>query len=112
VAAITTRVYPNFIPQGATLPLIVYQKVTGTRDHALAGPTGKAHPRFQIEAWGETYTEAKGLANAIRGALDGTRTTSGSVTIGSTVLQSERDFYEAAVPAHRIVLDFSIWHTE
>lgn len=112
VAAITTRVYPNFIPQAPTYPLIVYQKITGYRDHALTGPTGKAHPRFQVEAWAETYSAAKALANAIREALDGKALSSGSVVIGSSIIQSERDWYEDAAEAHRIIMDFNFWHDE
>ena len=58
VANITTRVYPNFIPQAPTWPLVVYQKASGLRDHDISGPTGKAHPRFQIEAWAEAVETA------------------------------------------------------
>lgn len=112
VTAITTRVYPNYIPQSPTWPLVVYQKVSGLRDQALSGPTGKAHPRFQIEAWAKTYDEAKSLANANRVALDGKTFTKGSVTIGGVVLQSEWDAYEPEVECHRIVMDFNFWHTE
>ena len=112
VSAITTRVYPNFIPQSPTWPLIVYQKVSGLRDQALSGPTGKAHPRFQMESWDKTYDEAKSLANAVRVALDGGTFTKGAVTIGGVVLQSEWDAYEPDVKCHRIMMDFNFWHTE
>lgn len=112
VLAITTRVYPNYIPQAPTWPLIVYQKVSGLRDQALSGPTGKAHPRFQIESWAKTYDEGKSLANAIRVALDGNTFTEGAVTIGSSLIQSEWDAYEPDVECHRIVMDFNFWHTE
>ena len=112
VLAITTRVYPNFIPQKPTWPLIVYQKVSGLRDQALSGPTGKAHPRFQMESWAKTYNEAKSLANAVRVALDGGTFTKGTVTIGGVVIQSEWDAYEPEVECHRIMMDFNFWHTE
>lgn len=111
VSAITTRIYPNHIPQNPTYPLIVYQQVSGFRDHALSGPTGHAHPRYQIEAWAETYDAAKGLAAAIRTALDGKKYTHGGVTI-SALMQNEFDGYEEAEACHRIVSDFSIWHNE
>ena len=112
VLAITTRVYPNYIPQSPTWPLIVYQKISGPRDHDINGPTGKAHPRFQLESWAKTYDGAKSLANAVRLALDGNIFTEGAVTIGSIVLQSEFDVYEPDVKCHKIVMDFNIWHTE
>ena len=71
VKAVTTRCYYNYIPQSPTYPLIVIQRVTGSRIHHLGGPSGAVRPRFQIEAWAETYSAAKGLANLIRAALDG-----------------------------------------
>lgn len=112
VSAITVRIYPNFIPQSPTFPLIVYQRISGFRDQTLSGPSGKAHPRFQIEAWASTYTATKSLANAIREALDGETFVSGTVTIGSCLIQSERDAYEPDVKCHRTIMDFNLWHTE
>lgn len=112
VKAITTRCYPAKIPQDPTYPLILYYKVTGMRDHHLQGPSGLAHPRFQVEAWAITYDAAKALANAIRGALDGYTGTQGTVVIGSTIMESERDYYEDAVSCHRVIMDFVLWHSE
>ncbi len=112
VKAITTRCYPGKIPQDPTYPLIVYYKVTGMRDHHLQGPSGLAHPRFQVEAWATTYDAAKTLANAIRVALDGYKGTQGTVDIGSILMESERDTYEDAVLCHRVIMDWFIWHSE
>lgn len=112
VKAITTRCYPGDLGQNPTYPLILYFKVTGVRDHCLQGPTGLATPRFQIEAWAETYSEAKALANAIRKALDGKKFTVDTVVISSILIQSERDFYEPAVSCHRIIQDYTVWHNE
>jgi hypothetical protein len=112
VKAITTRCYPATLPQDPTYPLIVYYKVTGMRDHHLQGPSGLAHPRFQVEAWATTYDAAKALANAIREALDGYSGTQGTVRIGSILIESERDTYEDAVSCHRVIMDFYVWHSE
>lgn len=112
VKAITTRCYPSTLPQNPTYPLILYAKVTGERINDLSGPSGMAHPRFQIEAWAETYAAAKSLANAIRVCLNGYRGTSGTVRIGSFLIQSERDIYEPEAACHRVVMDYTIWHNE
>jgi hypothetical protein len=112
VKAITTRCYPSTLPQNPTYPLILYAKVTGERINDLSGPSGMAHPRFQIEAWAETYAAAKSLANAIRVCLNGYRGTSGTVRIGSFLIQSERDIYEPEAACHRVVMDYAIWHNE
>jgi len=112
VKAITTRCYPGKIPQNPEYPLIVYYKVTGNRDHHLQGPSGLAHPRFQVEAWATTYDAAKALANAIRVALDGYKGTVGAVAIGSILMEAERDTYEDVVSCHRVIMDFFVWHSE
>jgi len=111
VKAVTTRCYYNYIPQKPTYPLIVLQRVTGSRVHHLSGPSGAARPRFQIEAWAETYSAAKALANLIRVALDGKEYTSGGVTF-SCLSMAEIDGYEYAVKTHRIIQDYSVRYTE
>ena len=111
VKAVTTRCYYNYIPQSPTYPLIVMQRVTGNRIHHLGGPSGAVRPRFQIEAWAETYAAAKGLANLIRAALDGKEHTQGGVTF-SCLSQAEIDGYEDTVEAHRIIQDYSVRSTE
>jgi len=111
VKAVTTRCYYNYIPQSPTYPLIVIQRVTGSRVHHLSGPSGAVRPRFQIEAWAETYSAAKGLANLIRAALDGNEYTKDGVTF-SCLSQAEIDGYEEAVNAHRIIQDYSVRYTE
>ena len=112
VKAITTRCYPVTIPQSPTYPLILYTKISGDRDHALRGASGHAHPRFQIEAWAETYTGAKTLADAIRNALDDYSGTAAGTVIHSCLIESERDTYESEIEIYRIMQDYMIWHEE
>ena len=111
VKAVTTRCYYNYIPQSPTYPLIVIQRVTGSRVHHLSGPSGAVRPRFQIEAWAETYSAAKGLANLISAALDGKEYTEDGVKF-SCLSQAEIDGYEEAVNAHRIIQDYSVRYIE
>ena len=112
VKAITTRCYPVTIPQDPTYPLILYTKISGMRDHALRGASGHAHPRFQVEAWAETYTAAKTLADAIRNALDDYTGTASGTYIASCLIDSERDIYEPEIEVYRVVQDYFVWHTE
>ena len=112
VKALTTRVYPVALPQSPQYPLILYTKITGMRDHHLQGPNGRAHPRFQIEAWSKTYTEAKTLADAIREALDGYSGTAAGTKIGSCLIESEQDIYESEIEVYRVIQDYFIWHEE
>jgi hypothetical protein len=112
VAALTTRCYPVMLPQNPTYPLILYTKISGERAHHLSGVSGHAHPRFQVEAWAETYTAAKTLAEAIREALDGYMGTDSGVEIGSCLIDSEHDIYEPELKVYRVLQDYMIWHEE
>lgn len=112
VNVITTRCYPGMIPQDAAYPLILYMKVTGNSDNLLNGLSGLAYTRMQIESWAETYASAKALAVEVKQCLNAKKYTKDSVAIGSIVMQSENDFYEDAVKCHRIIQDYTMWHTE
>lgn len=112
VSAITTRCYPVTIPQSPTYPLILYTKISGMRDHTLGGASGHAHPRFQVEAWAETYSGAKTLADAIRDALDDYSGTVSGTVIHSCLIDSERDVYESEIEIYRVIQDYFVWHEE
>lgn len=73
-ALVSTRIYSFVIPQGATLPCIVIQRIDTPRllTHDSSGATGDlASPRFQLDAWATTYASAKAIADAIRAELNG-----------------------------------------
>jgi len=118
VKAITTRVYYDNIPQDPTYPLILITQISGHRDQVLRGPTGHAHPRYQVDAWtqkasgyGHKYT-ARRLADAIREALNGYSGTVEGRTIKSCLLDNERPKNEPELKAYRIMQDYMIWHEE
>ncbi len=111
VKAITTRCFPVTLPQNPEFPLILYMRITGIPDNLLKGVSGLTYSRFQIEAWAETYAEAKDLSKAIRDTLNAKTFTVDSVLIGSIVAQNEHDVYEDVVACHRIIQDFTLWHT-
>ena len=47
-AVVAGRVYPVVHPQGASLPAIVYQRISGVRVGQHGAVSGLAHPRFQF----------------------------------------------------------------
>ena len=67
-AACAKRVYPLQIPQGTTLPAVVYQRVHSRPDHTLQGYTSEA-VLLMVNSFALTYTEAKNLALAVRAAM-------------------------------------------
>lgn len=95
VAAILgTRVYPDRLPQGCTLPAAVYYLISGTEEGSLTGVVGLVHARIQVDAYATTRLAANALADLIRSTLadaSGSRGTWGTVGVsGCSVAGSVR----------------------
>lgn len=113
-ALASTRIYPLYARQTAVKPFIVYQRISSVREHSHSGPSSLARPRFQFRCAANTYGEARQLADAVRGALDGYKGTVASVEIGSITFENEIDVEEVADDSQSTVyssiLDFYVWH--
>ena len=115
-ALVSTRIYPLTIPQDIALPAIAYQRISGPRIAAHDGPTGVARARIQITCQAPTYAAAKGLAMAVRQALDtfsGEVTVSGNkVMVEAAMLANEWDGYEVVTGQSTVRVDFQILYKE
>lgn len=105
------RIYPDRLPNTPVLPALVWQQISGVRVYHLSGPSGRAEPRYQIDCWGSTKTQAKALSAAVRSSLSGFN---GKLTTVRAVikLDNERDDYDETIKAYRVILDFLASHTE
>lgn len=112
IALVANRVYPMKLPQNPTLPAITYQKISGLRVQSHDGPSGLAYPRFQVSCWGESYSDAKQVAEEVRQDLDGYQGLMGVVQVGAALLQNEIDFYIPETGYYHVPVDFIIWHDE
>lgn len=63
---VSQRFYTDQLPQSATLPAIVINKLFTTHDHALSDFAGLAHARLQFECYASTRLAANSIAEAIR----------------------------------------------
>ena len=60
------RLYPLIAEQGAALPYMIFQQISGVRDYTMDGPSGYVDSRYQITCWAATYGAAKRLFEAVR----------------------------------------------
>lgn len=117
-ALVSTRVYLERIPQGATLPCITYQRIDTPRvtTHDTSGSAGTAYPRFQFDAWATTYASARAITDAVRAALNGYRgtITSGAdtVTVQAALVDGETSQPDLEAGLARIRSEYVIWHLE
>lgn len=63
---VNQRFYTDRLPQAATLPAIVVNKLYTTHDHDLSDFSGLAHVRLQFECFAATRQVANSVAEAIR----------------------------------------------
>lgn len=70
-ALIGARLYPDAVPQGATLPALVYQRISTPRQHAMGSgcPVVTSRPRLQFTCWATTAAGALSLCEQLRAAL-------------------------------------------
>lgn len=86
-----TRIYPMFAEQEETLPHIIYQQISGDRDHTFDGASGFTQSRYQFNCLATTYAGAKALFEAVRKFFDGYAGTVSGVEIQSNLFSNEID---------------------
>ncbi len=114
VAAIAgARVFPGSRPQGAALPAVVLNQISGGPLYADDGEVGLEQARIQIDCWAESYAAAKLLARAVTASLSAFEGTVGATTFQFIELDIEQDLREgggdAASYPFRTALDFLVW---
>ena len=107
-ALVGSRVYPLQLSQGAALPAISYQRISGPREYDLAGPTGRSRPRMQIDCWANSYSTVKNLASKVISSLNGLNGNMGGVDVDGIELEGERDGFEETTEYKRVILEFKI----
>lgn len=98
-AFVAGRIYPNLLPAEATLPAIVYQRVSTTPEYYLTGSANLDHTRIQVSSWAKTYRTAKQLATAVRLALEG----------AGFLVVMDLDDIDEETREHRVITDFTAW---
>lgn len=110
------HIYPIVLPQKVKVAAIVYTRVSGEGDYTMAGPSGYARPRYQIDAWAPTIPAAASLANFVKDALDGFTGAMGagsnSVFVQGVFCAGEREDYDGTVEMYRVSRDYVIHHGE
>jgi hypothetical protein len=107
-----TRIYPLQAPQDADLPALVYQRISGPRDQTQSGPSGLVEARMQLTYLGATYSEAKSVAEAVRGSIDGFSGTMGGIAVNACQLDNEIDGWAATFEKPTVRHDYLIWYQE
>lgn len=93
-ALISTRVYPNELPQGTTLPAVVYITISDIKNHTLTGQSKLENPMIQFTAYSLTRATARAVANQIKTALADYHGTLSGLVIQKIELENEMSSIE------------------
>lgn len=101
---ISTRIVPDIIKDGTSLPVVVYTKISDVKDHKLTGQYSEERPVIQYTAFATTKSSARAIAAEIKESLVDYSGTLSGITVqhikllneGSDIEQSgeEKLFYE------------------
>lgn len=111
-ALVATRIFPVKRPQGAQLPAITYQQVSGPRPHAFGADPGITQPGIQITCWGRSYSEARALGKQVKAALDRKTGTLAGVTVHGCFREGDIDAYADGPQHFRTDIDYTISYQE
>jgi len=110
---VSTRVYPEVMPQGVTYPAISYQRISTVRYNMLSGVDDFTQVRIQVDCWDSSYSGVKTLAAAVKSALDGV-TVLGAETIQHCFMDSMVDLSQVDGDREdrRVSMDFMVYLNE
>lgn len=107
-ALISDRAYPNVLPEQATLPAVVYSRISATREHNFGnGNPPVATARFQFDCFGSTYLSAVNVGEQVRKALMGLMTSGYDV-----IIDNDMDDWDPESKRYRRIVDVLITHGE
>ena len=100
---VSTRIYPIELPQGVTIPAIVYSIPDITPEKSLNGESGLDHGIVEITCWAKDYTTVHLLAAAVRSAF---------IASGIGVLTGNmQDTRDDETRAYGVIMNMSAWST-
>lgn len=95
------RVYAVVLPQDIGFPAISYQRISDAPVNDYSGHSGLDRVRIQIDAWAQTYWEAKALGEEIRACM--------LAADFKAVPDTDFDDFETESKLYRFSADFFLW---
>lgn len=108
-AEVGTRIYPDPLPQGATLPAITYMDISDVGSTSNDGPDCLSRTRYQFKHWAATREAARRVERATRAVLSGYRGSwPGGRRIGGVFRRNTWTLYEPETKLYQAITDYGI----
>lgn len=111
-ALIDDRFYPVRLPdreqddEPLTMPACRFLRVSSTPTYSHDGDSNLTEDRFQIDAYGASYSAAEQLADVLQAALSGSKFTVDNVQVSSCFKRNRQQAFADALNRWRVILDF------
>jgi len=93
-------------PQGAAYPAIVLNTISGAEGYTYSGPDGLSQGRVQVDCYGHSYADAKGLSRAVIAAIGGYSGANFQGIFHASTRDSREGGSNEADRPYRVSLDF------
>lgn len=111
-ALIGTRLYFDELPQGVTLPAVLYARVHSERPSCMGADAGLVRARAQFDVYAATAKAARAVVEQLRSCYQRWSNTSGTV-VQDTYVLSEADLGpDPDTREYHAVIDFEFVHQE
>lgn len=106
-ALVGDRIYPTKLPQGATLPAVVYFRSGGRTEHKAVTQMGGSTRNFvvTVQAYASRYDQADAIEEAVYNRLD-----VAGATVGCRPLGETQDLYDPDTREFITSSDYSCWY--
>lgn len=105
------RIFPSVVPEGRSLPALVYQRVTTNRRYSHDGATGMATVRMQVDSYSRDQV-AFDLSDAVRKTVDAFDGTMDGLRVRAVFGQDEQVTWDADSETYRVRQDYMVTHDE
>ncbi len=89
-ALVSTRIYPQVLPQGTTVPALAYEAEAANSVRTLGNDSSSNQAELSVRVWSDRMLEAWDIADTIRAALDEFSGVFGAAT--ADIVQFETQF--------------------
>lgn len=103
------RIYPDPLPQDATLPAVTYRDIADVGSYRSDGPGALRRISVQLSHWSDTREEAHRVESKTRNVLSGYRGSfPGGMWIGSIFRRNSLTLHEPETQLWRAITDYQI----
>lgn len=99
-ALVSTRIYPDAIPEGDALPVVVYQRSSTSPVTTIGSVTVAETVRFSVTAWSDTRASAESVADQVAAAM---------AAAGNPMVDRSAGF-DAECGLYAVTVDCDWWH--